>query len=616
MNRLRLVFAAVAVALLVPVTLIVRVTLEAVAIERAQEHEAVADRVFEEMQRALETLLDEEERRPPGQYKKYFVPSGDTTLTRSPLADLPYPPYVLGYFELDENRTFQTPLVETSTIARDERAARLASLQTLVRDEWPPGERLAFNVPAQQFSEPEPPKKKASKRKRADTQSTVALKGQLPRKGKNIEEPDVFESLKQIGSTRLRQQKRAPVKFKTSPKNVYNLDSESSLNDGGLVPRQQEQRRAPPPPSTIDVNVDPMMGRVLGDARLALYRTVWSAEGSVRQGVVIDVAALGTWLQAQTIADTDFADLITVRTGLNADVGRELDGDYVFQRQFLEPFGALRAAVAMPTLPGGSEGGIWLLTLMVVLAATVGLFFAYRMVAARMAYAERRSNFVSAVTHELKTPLTVIRMYSEMLEGDMLTSDEKRREYYRTIGAESDRLGRLINNVLELSKIEQGNRQLELVSGSVQSVLDDVLEMLRPHADATGFALEVRCDPDLPAIRYDRDALVQIVFNLVDNAMKYARDAERRVVVLEARRGSVDVELKVRDFGPGVPAVHLKRVFEPFYRPENELTRTSKGTGIGLALVKNLAEGMGGSVEGRNPSDGGFEVTVGLAPAA
>lgn len=614
MTRLRLVFAAVAIALLVPVTLIVRVTLEAVAIERAQEHEAVADRLFEEMQRALEGLLDEEEARPPGQYKKYFVPSGDTTLTRSPLADLPYAPYVLGYFELDQNRAFQTPLVQTSTIAPEERAARLASLRELVVESWPPGEPapLAFNAPPPPLSERE--RKLQQKKKGKKKATTVALKGQSASKS-GFQEPDVFESLKQIGSTRLRQQKRAPVKFKTSPKNVYNsLDSELQYTDDVPIQRQKTENVRKEPP-TIDINVDPMMGRVLGDTHLALYRTVWGAEGSVRQGVVIDVGNLGTWLQAQTIADTDFAELLTVRTGLDEAVGRTLDGDYVFQRQFLEPFGSLRAAVAMPTLPGGGEQGIWLLTLMVVLASTVGLYFAYRMVAARMAYAERRSNFVSAVTHELKTPLTVIRMYSEMLEGDMLGSEEKRREYYRTIGAESDRLGRLINNVLELSKIEQGNRQLELVSGSVQAVLDDVLDMLRPHADSTGFTLEVRCDPDLPPIRYDRDALVQIVFNLVDNAMKYARDAERRVIVLEARRGTVDVELIVRDFGPGVPAVHLKRVFEPFYRPENELTRTSKGTGIGLALVKNLAEGMGGSVQGRNPSDGGFEVTVGLSPA-
>jgi two-component system phosphate regulon sensor histidine kinase PhoR len=125
---------------------------------------------------------------------------------------------------------------------------------------------------------------------------------------------------------------------------------------------------------------------------------------------------------------------------------------------------------------------------------------------------------------------------------------------------------------------------------------------VRPHATAAGFRLEVVADPGLPPVRLDRDGLVQVLVNLVDNAVKFTADGERRVVfTLRARGGGV--ALSVRDFGPGVPEDQLARVFEPFWRGERELVRRTRGTGIGLALVRGLAAGMGGV--GRGPERAG-----------
>jgi signal transduction histidine kinase len=116
-------------------------------------------------------------------------------------------------------------------------------------------------------------------------------------------------------------------------------------------------------------------------------------------------------------------------------------------------------------------------------------------------------------------------------------------------------------------------------------------------------------------VRYDRDALVQVLFNLVDNAMKYAASAANRRVVIEARRGDGGVELSVRDYGPGVSGRHLSRIFEPFYRGEDERVRSTKGTGIGLALVRDLAERMGAAVRGANAEGGGFRVCLAFRTA-
>lgn len=114
----------------------------------------------------------------------------------------------------------------------------------------------------------------------------------------------------------------------------------------------------------------------------------------------------------------------------------------------------------------------------------------------------------------------------------------------------------------------------------------------------------------LPAVRFDRDALVQVLFNLVDNAMKCARSADERGVVLEARRSGASVSDSVRDFGPGVQGGQISKIFEPFYRAEGEMTRTTKGTGIGLALVEDLVEGMGAVVKGGNANGGGFQIEI------
>jgi signal transduction histidine kinase len=257
--------------------------------------------------------------------------------------------------------------------------------------------------------------------------------------------------------------------------------------------------------------------------------------------------------------------------------------------------------------------------------SVLGLAALYRMVSVVVSFAERRSNFVAAVSHELKTPLTAIRMYGEMLRDGIVPTEAKRAEYYRHITAESERLSRLINNVLEFSRLEKGTRQMSLVTDSLRPVVVEAAELLRPHAERHGFVLDVDVDAALPAVRFERDALFQMLFNLVDNAVTYARESAPKRIALRCHAGGGAVHLVVRDHGPGIARHHLRRVFEPFYRGESEVTRRSKGTGLGLALVRSLAEEMGARVSARNVTDGGFEValtfpaarqTIGPAPRA
>jgi len=271
----------------------------------------------------------------------------------------------------------------------------------------------------------------------------------------------------------------------------------------------------------------------------------------------------------------------------------------------------MAARLELASLGGtGSPTPIYLLASLLVLVGGAGAFALYRMVAVTVDFAERRNNFVAAVSHELKTPLTAIRMYGEMLRDGLVESEEKRKEYHHTITEESERLSRLIDNVLEFSRLEKGARSFELRIGALGPVLEEVVEKLRPHVQATGFELQLEIESDLPSVRFDRDALLQVLFNLVDNALKYARASVDKRIVLEAQLADGGVELAVRDFGPGVDKRHLSRVFEPFYRGEDELTRTTKGTGIGLALVKELTDHMGAAARCANTPDGGFRVAI------
>jgi signal transduction histidine kinase len=345
-----------------------------------------------------------------------------------------------------------------------------------------------------------------------------------------------------------------------------------------------------------------------------------ASDGVRHEGFVIDEAALVETLQKRVLEQQglgNLAQVTAVQSG-NGHSARDatFSGAYSFRHRFAEPLSALEARLDLAPLDDeGTFGLLFQLTASLALAVVLGLYALYRMVAVQLRFAERRNNFVAAVSHELKTPLTAIRMYSEMLRDGMVESDTKRSEYYATITAETERLSRLINNVLELSRIERRERHVDMVVGDMAAVAGDVVDAFRPHAQNEGFSVTFESAPGLPAVRFERDALTQVLFNLLDNALKYSQRAEQRTIAVRCEPAAEGgVSLVVSDRGPGVPEGQLSLIFEPFYRAQNELTRTQKGTGIGLSLVRGLVTRMQGTVQGRNLAPG-FEVRVTL-PAA
>jgi signal transduction histidine kinase len=229
---------------------------------------------------------------------------------------------------------------------------------------------------------------------------------------------------------------------------------------------------------------------------------------------------------------------------------------------------------------------------------------------------ERRGRFVSAVTHELRTPLTTFRLYAQMLASGMVREEGQRQEYLDTLQTESERLVRVVDGVLQFSRLEGRGAPPQLQSVAVAEVLAQVMPRLSQRAAEAGMTLAVEDGAGAMAIRTDPHSLEQILFNLVDNACKYAAAAGDRRLHLRVLARGRHVAFEVADHGPGVPAAEAARIFEPFRRGSAPEIVSSAGVGLGLALAREMARGLGGDLVLESVQEGArFIVTVPVGEA-
>ena len=232
----------------------------------------------------------------------------------------------------------------------------------------------------------------------------------------------------------------------------------------------------------------------------------------------------------------------------------------------------------------------------VLVVVALGLTGLWRSARAQIKLAQNKDDFISAVSHELRTPLTSIRMYSEMLEKNWVKSEDKLAEYYMNMRQESERLSRLIENVLDFSRIQRGRKKYTFKVGDINKCIADVVKIMRPYVAQRGFAIKTELGR-VEQTTFDSDAVTQIAVNLLDNAVKYARNAEDKTITVRTGSDEQFTLIEVEDHGPGVPHRQRKKIFEQFYRSGAEATRETTGTGLGLALVKKFAQAHNGFVE-------------------
>lgn len=667
--RLRLGLGLLLVALALPTAVLIRHAYGQLKWEAFHQQRVLAEEFARRVDDRLARLVAAEEARAVTDYAFLVVGGDPAAryVTRSPLAAFPVDaalPGLVGHFQVDAEGRFGSPLLPGDEVdaarygvAADElaaRRARVARIRDLLgrnrlaadrtvaaagarRNEEATAERPAGAADdsraARSSSSAEPASApEMEERKSAPAQ---ALFDRLDRPGEAAAARDPApRSLGKVDELRLEQGFRARAEAQTPPAPV--------TGQAAPAPRQARKEQnlliapeaAPEPPladedaaagaalpiRTFESGVEPFRFALLDGDHFVLYRNVWRAGQRTVQGLLVEREALLREQLQAPFAATALArasdllvawrgDVLALFGGAGGDSyltrAAELRGELLHRARLSAPLGGLELLFSVTDLPPGPGAAVlaWVSGVL-GLVLLGGFALLYRLGLGQLRLVRQQQDFVSAVSHELKTPLTSIRMYGEMLREGWV--DEARKQsYYDYIHGESERLSRLIDNVLQLARLERNGVQVARRQLSAGALCELARAKVAAQVERAGFTLAVDCADADALLDLDPDLFLQVIINLVDNGLKFAAGAGRRQLDLGCRRlGDGDMQFHLRDYGPGVPPGQMKKIFRLFYRPGNELTRETVGTGIGLALVRQLTAALGGSVDVVNRDPG------------
>ena len=643
MKRLQILILIFCVSLSVPLGYFVLRTYRGLEQEETATLSFFGNTLFDEMEQALEALVQMEEARAIDEYNFYMSPPGGRYKeNRSPLSHLPAQNYILGYFQNDPDGSFQTPLAQAGKSVAADRKDAVGQLERA---------NLIFNrkrttvtdkitvPPAQKMAETEQKQQSRFAEKYLDLTRSQKPKARLGQKEKRFESVTVAQA-KNVARQEAGEAVRSPAPPAASlSQSGPDPAAEDSLMDSNKDHAAKIYRRREPYPTEFEadapreaaaetrdeenfqVEVAPLQSVLIGADQMFIFRRIMINQKIYRQGFILKVRAFLDHLTQNYFIAQPMADYASLRLQV-MDQGREivlvqggistLNPKFILNRAFPSPFAFLNATLSFDEIPR-STGRNTLMIMMVVLAAIflTGLFAIYKSARAIVDLSERRSQFVSSVTHELKTPLTNIRMYIEMLEQGIAKDTEREQAYFQIINSEGSRLSRLINNVLDLAKLETKQRSLNLTQGTFEEVVAEVQTVMQAKLKQEGFLLKI-IQGDIRPFNYDREAMIQVLINLIENSIKFCQSALKKEITIRIYQEPKRVKIAVSDHGPGIPRHALKKVFDDFYRVDNALARKTRGTGIGLALVKKFIQLTGGDVTAENSPGGGCTITISL----
>jgi len=234
-----------------------------------------------------------------------------------------------------------------------------------------------------------------------------------------------------------------------------------------------------------------------------------------------------------------------------------------------------------------------ILTLVIVLIS--GAVLISRTIAQEMAILKLKSDFVSSVSHEFKSPLTSIKALAERLRDGKVKDADRMKQYFSVITQDVDRLTHLVRNILDFSRIEEGKKEYEFAETDMGQLVKQKIEDFQREEIAKEMSIQTRIADDIPHLEVDKEAISQVLNNLLDNAAKFS--ADRKEIEVDLKKDEKNIVIEVKDKGIGILSNELDKIFDKFYQGKNAVRQSSKGTGLGLTLVKHMVEAHGGRVE-------------------
>lgn len=514
----------------------------------------------------LEDVRRAESERPYFHYQNlYHDPKGASqglSVVPSPLANGPRDPLLVAHFQIDAKRRVSLPTLNDDL---RELSAKNAGEQRAIRDRLAASAESIRNAAAPLVArvEREATEARASATRIAELEAELdeaRRPVQLAAKSKlEVIEPSAF--MQNVSANTIFQQLRE--------------------NPAPAPPPRRAPRRQPP----VQIRTTDLEWRTVNlDGRPALMalRAVHTPGGTLVQGLLTRLAD-GATVDDAVVAHTGEGSAIE-RTGWRARARHlaALNGE---RARFVRTFAAVCGVLLLVVM-----GVLWTLWRVERLATD-------------------RARFAATAAHELRTPLASLRLYSDLIAEE--TDAEKRERYARELASQTERLGRVVANVLEVTRLERGSFALQPRPAPIGPAVEECIDRLRPQLAAAQCDVQLRVAGDLPVVAFDRDALHHVVDNLVDNAEKYSRDVPDRRIDVDVAAEDGGVAITVSDRGPGVPD-KLLRAPKPFRRGVSTiaLPGAPSGLGLGLYLVDRIVRGHGGAIRTEARPGGGARVRV------
>jgi len=241
-----------------------------------------------------------------------------------------------------------------------------------------------------------------------------------------------------------------------------------------------------------------------------------------------------------------------------------------------------------------SEGIFFYIFLLIIIILAFGLFFTLYVVNNELRVSKMKSNFISTVSHEFKSPLTSIRQMAEMLYGGRVPAKERQQKYYSSMLQETERLSHLIDNILDFSRMEEGRKNFRFGKGNLTDIVEEMVLSFQSQMKDKGFRIDFILPGPIPDSVFDKEAINQVLQNLIENACKYS--GESKTIEVSLTYSEPEIIIAVKDYGIGISKDEQDKIFSRFYRAGNELTQKVKGSGIGLTIVKQIVNAHQGSI--------------------